>query len=253
MQESKSTTDSPDRVAGASDYFATTRWTIVVAAGQRSAPEADRALEDLCSVYWYPLYVYVRSQGFSKQDAEDLTQGFFARFLKRNYLEGLSAAKGKFRAFLLAALKHFMLNERDRNSRQKRGGGNLPLSLDWRNADERYQIEQATALSPDKLYDRTWAILLLEQVLQRLENESTSETNATLYTKLRPFLMVGKSEIPYSQVATELGWSEGALRVAVHRLRRRYRELLRLEISQTLADPAQVEEEMQALFHAFSS
>src|SRR5208283_2279483 len=122
-----------------SEVFATTHWTVVLAAGQRSAPEADRALEELCRTYWYPLYAYVRRQGHSKEDAEDLTQGFFARFLERNYLEGLSSEKGRFRAFLLAALKHFLANEWNKSQRQKRGGGVAPLSLDWQDADTRYQ------------------------------------------------------------------------------------------------------------------
>jgi RNA polymerase sigma-70 factor (ECF subfamily) len=247
------TTDTtPPITTAPGDYFATTRWTVVLAAGQQKSPLVDMALEDLCRTYWYPLYAYVRHHGHSKEDAEDLTQAFFARFLEKNYLEGLRSEKGKFRAFLLAALKHFLANEWDRAGRQKRGGGMTPISLDWQDADTRYHVEPADHLSPDKLYDRAWAVTLLERVIVRLRDESSGEGKAKLFEALKPFLMVGKSAIPYPQAAAELGMAEGAVRVAVHRLRRRYRELLREEITQTLSDPAQVEEELRALFSAFA-
>ena len=241
-----STTSTP----APGDIFATTHWTVVLAAGRRSTPQADHALEELCRTYWYPLYAYVRRRGHSKEDAEDLTQGFFARFLERNYLEGLSGEKGRFRAFLLAALKHYLANEHDRAGRQKRGGGVAPLSLDWQEADTRYQIDPADQFSPDKLYDRAWAMMLLEQVIARLRDECAAGGKAGVFEQLRPFLMVGKSDIPYAQAAAALGWNEGAARVAVHRLRKRYRELLRETIAQTLSDPAQIEEELRALFCA---
>jgi DNA-directed RNA polymerase specialized sigma24 family protein len=236
----------------AGDIFATTHWTVVLAAGRRSTPQADRALEELCGTYWYPLYAYVRRQGHSKEDAEDLTQGFFAGFLKRNYLGGVRSEKGRFRAFLLAALKHFLANEWDKAQRQKRGGGVAPLSLDWQGADTRYQIDPADQLSPDKLYDRAWAVTLLEQVITRLRAECVIEGKAGVFEQLKPFLMVGKGDIPYAEAAGKLGLNEGAARVAVHRLRKRYRELLREEIAQTLSDPADLDEEMRALFKAFS-
>ena len=234
------------------DVFATTRWTVVLAAGRKSTPQANVALEELCRTYWFPLYAYVRRRGHSKEDAEDLTQAFFARFLEKNYLEGLSAERGRFRAFLLASLKHFLANESDRAHRQKRGGGLTPLSLDWQDADTRYQLDPADQLSPDKLYDRAWAVALLERVIVRLRDENVAEGKAEPFERLKPFLMIGKSAIPYGQAATQLNLSEGAVRVAVHRLRRRYRELLRDEIAQTLSDPAQVDEEMRALFGAFA-
>jgi len=234
------------------DYFATTRWTVVLAAGSRSAPNADVALEELCRTYWYPLYAYTRRHGHSREDAEDLTQSFFARFLQRNYLEKLQAEHGRFRAFLLASLKHFLANEWDRAGRQKRGGGVPPLSLDWQGADTRYRIDPADHLSPDKIYDRAWAVTLLERVITRLREENAADGKAALFERLKPFLMVGRGDIPYAQAAAGLAMTEGAARVAVHRLRRRYRELLREEIRQTLSDPAQVEEEMRALFSAFA-
>lgn len=248
MTSERTTTSTPTP----GEIFATTHWTVVLAAGRRSTPQADRALEELCRTYWYPLYAFVRRQGYSKEDAEDLTQGFFARFLARNYLEGLSSEKGRFRAFLLVALKHFLANEYDRAGRQKRGGGVAPLSLDWQDADTRYQIDPADQLSPDKLYDRAWAVTLLEQVITRLRDECAAEGKGKVFEQLKPFLMAGQSDIPYAEAAGKLGLNEGAARVAVHRLRKRYRELLRGEISQTLSDPADVEEEMRALFRAFA-
>ncbi len=224
----------------------------MLAAGNRSTPNADAALEELCRTYWYPLYACVRRHGHSREDAEDLTQSFFARFLQKNYLENLRSEHGKFRAFLIASLKHFLANEWDRSRRQKRGGGVPVLSLDWQDADTRYQIEPADDLSPDKLYDRAWAVTLLERVISRLRGESAADGKALLFEKLKPFLMLGRSEIPYTEAAAGLAMTEGAARVAVHRLRRRYRELLREEIGQTLSDPAQAEEEMRALFSAFA-
>ena len=224
----------------------------MLAAGRRDAPQADVALEELCRTYWYPLYAYVRRQGHSREDAEELTQAFFARLLDKNFLEGISSDKGKFRAFLLVAVKRFLANEWDRAHRQKRGGGAQPLSLDWQDADTRYQINPADNLSPDKLYDRAWAVTVLERVITRLRDESGVEGRAKLYEQLKSFLMAGKSDIPYAQAAASLNLSEGAVRVAVHRLRRRYRELLREEIAQTLSDPGQADEEMQALFSALA-
>ena len=224
----------------------------MLAAGRRSTPQSDRALEELCRAYWYPLYAYVRRHGHSKEDAEDLTQGFFATFLKRNYLEGLSSERGRFRAFLLAALKHYLANEYDRASRQKRGGGVAPISLDWHDADARYQIDPPDQLSPDKLYDRAWATTLLEQVITRLRTECAAEGNAAVFEQLKPFLTVDKGDISYVEAAARAGLNEGAARVAVHRLRKRYRELLRAEIAQTLSDSADLEEELRALCQAFA-
>ena len=225
----------------------------MLAAGSGNSPQANVALEELCHTYWYPLYAYVRRQGHSREDAEDFTQGFFTRLLEKNFLEGITNDKGKFRSFLLVAVKRFLANEWDRANRQKRGGGALTLSLDWQDADNRYQIDPADHLSPDKLYDRAWAVTVLEHVITRLRDEHGAEGKTALYEQLKPFLMMGKSEIPYAQAATTLKLTEGAVRVAVHRLRRRYRELLREEITQTLANPAQADEEMQALFSALAT
>jgi len=249
------TTDHPTPPAsapGRDDTFATTHWTVVLAAGRAHTPQADHALEELCRTYWYPLYAYVRRRGYTHEDAEDLTQGFFARFLERNYLEGLTSEKGRFRAFLLASLKHFLANEWDRAHRQKRGGEIPALSLDWESADDRYKINLPDDLSPDKIYDREWALALLERVIIRLRESCAASEQAQLFDSLKPFLTMDKGAVPYVQAAVELNMTEGAVRVAVHRLRKRYRDLLREEITQTLTDPAQVEEEMRALLGAFN-
>jgi RNA polymerase sigma-70 factor (ECF subfamily) len=241
--------DRPEAPGGAGDYFATTRWTVVVSAGKQDSPHAQQALEELCETYWYPLYVYVRRQGQSKEDAEDLTQGFFARFLRKNYIETLDSNRGKFRAYLLASLKHFLASEWEHARRQKRGGDAVHLSLDWQTAEARYQGERADHLSPDRIYDREWALTLLERVIQRLKEECRAEGKERLFEELKGALTADRDRVG-REAATKLGMQEGALRVAVHRLRRRYRELLREEIAQTLADKAQVDEELRALQEA---
>lgn len=234
------------------DIFATTHWTVVLTAGRRHTPQADRALEELCRAYWFPLYAYVRRRGHAKEDAEDLVQAFFARFLAKNYLQGLNAERGRFRAFLLASLKHFLANEWDKSQRQKRGGGAAHLPLDWPTADTQFQLAASVELNPEQAFDREWALALLARVIERLRAECAAQDQARTFEVLKPFLTVGKSAIPYPQAAAELGFSESAARSAVHRLRRRYRKVLREEIAQTLSDPANVAEEMQALFSAFA-
>lgn len=228
-------------------FFATTRWTVIRAAGE----SAGEALEDLCSAYWYPLYAYVRRHGFSKEDAEDLTQAFFAKLLERRDMAGLTQENGRFRAFLLAALKHFLANERDRAGRLKRGGNITHLSLDWQSADTQFQITDGGQVPPDAAYDREWALALLERVVVRLGQEFAAEGKAERFEHMKPFLTLGKGEIPYASAAAVLSMDEGAVRVAVHRLRKRYRELLKEEIAHTLSDPAMVEEELAVLLGAF--
>jgi RNA polymerase sigma factor (sigma-70 family) len=245
------TTQSPSTsVPG--DIFATTHWTVVLAAGKRHTSQSDGALEELCRTYWFPLYAYVRRRGHSKADAEDLTQSFFARLLEKKFLKNLDGEKGKFRAFLLAALKHFLANEWDKSQAQKRGGGAANLSLDWQTADTKFQVAATNEPSPDQAFDREWALALLAKVIGRLQKECEAEGKAKLFEQLKIFLMAGKRETAQSGVAQTLGMEEGAVRVAVHRLRKRYRALLRDEIAQTLADESQVDEEMRALFGAFA-
>lgn len=245
--------DSPTSASTAPcDIFATTHWTAVLAAGRKHTPQSDLALEQLCKTYWFPLYAYVQRRGHSKEDAEDLTQAFFAKFLEKNYLENLSNDRGRFRAFLLASLKHFLANEWDKSQRQKRGGRVTHFSLDWQTADTQFQVA-ANATSPDQEFDREWAVALLAKVIERLQTECEMDGRAEQFQELKIFLSAGKSAIPYSDVAKNLGVEEGAVRVAVHRLRKRYRQLLVEEVAQTLADPTQADEEMKALFAAFDT
>ncbi len=225
----------------------------MLAAGRRATPQSDRALEELCRTYWFPLYAYVRRRGHTKEDAEDLTQAFFARFLVKNYLEGLSAERGRFRAFLLASLKHFLANERDKSQRQKRGGQAVHLSLDWQTADTQFQVAATAEPSPDRAFDREWAVALLGKVIERLRVECEAEGRGQQFAELKVFLTAGKGTVSHADAAKALGLDEGTVRVAVHRLRKGYRQLLRDEIAQTLADPGQVDEEMRALFGAFSA
>jgi RNA polymerase sigma-70 factor (ECF subfamily) len=235
------------------DIFATTHWTVVLAAGRRHTPQSDGALEELCRTYWFPLYAYVRRHGHNKEDAEDLTQTFFARFLEKNYLAGLSAERGRFRAFLLASLKHFLANEWDKSQRQKRGGGAAHLSLDWQTADTQFQVAATNEPSPDKAFDREWALALLAKVIGRLQYECEQDGHGKQFAELKIFLTAGKGALSHADAAKNLSMDETAVRVAVHRLRKRYRLLLRDEIAQTLADESLVDEEMRALFGAFSA
>lgn len=232
------------------DVFVTTRWTMVLSAGRKSSPHSDRALGELCQTYWYPLYAFVRRQGKTKEDAEDLVQAFFARFLEKNYLEGLAAERGKFRAFLLASLKHFLANEWDKSQAQKRGGGTEHLSLNWQDADQRFHLDPPDPTNPERLFDREWALALLDRVVARLADECERDGKAALFAHAKGFLTAGQDVLPYADAARALGLEEGALRVAVHRLRKRYRALLRDEIAQTLEDAAQVDEELRSLLAA---
>lgn len=225
----------------------------MLAAGKRSTLQSDLALEALCRAYWFPLYAYVRRRGYGKEDAEDLTQAFFARFLAKNYLKDLSAERGRFRAFLLASLKHFLINEWDKSQRQKRGSGETPLSLDWQTADTRFQVVATNEPSPDQAFDREWALALLAKVIERLQKECEADGKAKLFEQLKIFLAADKVGTAQAEVAKALDMEEGAVRVAIHRLRKRYRQLLRDEIARTLADAANVNEEMRALFGAFSA
>ncbi|MFT3992094.1 MAG: sigma-70 family RNA polymerase sigma factor [Luteolibacter sp.] len=236
----------------AHDFFATTRWTLVRAAGEASSPLAQEALETLCSAYWFPLYAYIRRCGFSKEDAEDLTQAFFAKLLSRQDFSELLQENGRFRAFLLASLKHFLSNERDYRNRQKRGGNLTHFPLDWQTADARFEISDSNQPSPDQIFDREWATTLLQRVLHQLRNEWIAEGKAERFEHLKIFLTVPKDELSCARKAKELGMEEGALRVAIHRLRKRYRSLLRDEISHTLSNPAMAENELNTLMSAFS-
>jgi len=236
------------------DLFATTRWTMVFAAGKTCDGDssASQALEDLCRVYWFPLYAYVRRRGYVKEDAEDLTQMFFAKLLEHPDFSELHRGEGKFRAFLLASLKHFLANEWDKAGALKRGGHLTRLSLDWSSADARFGLADDGAVTPDRAFDREWALALLERVVAAVKEEWVADGKAGRFHEYKCFLTLGKGEVDYAGIAARTGEDEGALRVTAHRLRKRYRHLLREEIKRTLADDAMVDEEMAALLGAFS-
>ena len=230
------------------DFFATTHWSVVQLAARNDTTRAQRALSDLCGGYWYPLYAYVRRQGFSPEDAQDLTQEFFARFIAGNYLADVSPDKGRFRAFLLACLKHFLTNEWDRARAQKRGSGQRTISFDETAAEERYKLEPTDTSSADKLFERRWAMTLLDTVLAKLRAEFRREEKELLFERLKPTLTGSREAQPYAELARELKMTEGAVKVAVHRFRRRYRELLRAEIAATVSTAAEVDDEIRHLF-----
>jgi RNA polymerase sigma-70 factor (ECF subfamily) len=233
--------------------FATTHWSIVLAAAHDSRPDAQAALATLCATYWYPLYAYVRRCGYESHDAEDLTQEFFARLLDKDYLASVDRGKGKFRSFLLASLRHFLANERDWARARKRGGGRTVFSFDRGEAETRYRLEPSHESTPEKDFDRQWALALLGQVLDRLEAEHAASAAERLFEGLKGFLTQAEGSCPYAEVAPRLGMTAGTVKVAVHRLRRRYRQLLRDEIAQTVAGPEEVDEEIRHLFGAFRS
>lgn len=231
----------------------TTRWTVVLSACDPQSPHADTALETLCRAYWYPLYAYVRRLGHPPPDAEDLTQEFFRRLLEKDWLASADPAKGRFRTFLLVALKRFLANEWKRSSRQKRGGAVPHLPLDTEVAESRYLAEPTAALPADRLYERRWALTLLERTMDRLREEYGRAGKAAEFQGLKRFLTADKAAIAYAQIASELGLTEGAARVAVHRLRRRFREIFREETAHTVATAEDVDEELRHLVLALGA
>jgi RNA polymerase sigma-70 factor (ECF subfamily) len=204
-------------------------------------------MAELCRTYWYPLYAFVRRRGYESHEAEDLTQEFFLRLLAKHYLANVAPEKGKFRTFILTAMRHFLANEWDRSQAIKRGGGNSIISFDAPTAESRYQLEPSHTLTPEKLYERQWAITVLEQVLNRLQAEFAWEGKESLFNRLKPYLTADRETAQYAELAGELGMTEGALKTAVHRLRRRYRQILRNEIAQTIAEPEEIDEEIRYL------
>jgi RNA polymerase sigma-70 factor (ECF subfamily) len=258
------------------DRFATTHWSMVVSAARPRGSSAARALATLCENYWFPLYAFVRRAGYPAHDAQDLTQEFFLRLLSENYLAAADPERGRFRSFLLGAMKHFLAHQRRSQSTQKRGGGRAAISLDFQSGEERYRlIEPADPLTPERLYEKRWALALLDLVLGRLREEFQAAGKLPLFDALKQFL-AGRAEkgtgpicrdgpkgaahkldlspFPqkpvYAELGEKLGMSEGAVKVAVHRLRRRYRELLKEEIARTIVEPDTVEDELQELLAA---
>jgi RNA polymerase sigma-70 factor (ECF subfamily) len=232
--------------------FATTHWSLVLRAGQRGDPASDDSLAALCERYWFPLYVYVRRRGFGAHDAQDQTQEFFARLLEKDVLAAASPDRGRFRSFLLASMKNFLANARDREQAAKRGGGRKLLSFDLASGESRLSIDPADDLTPENIYQRKWALTLLDSVVARLQSEFTQSGKERHFALLKGVLTGDRAFPNYTAVAAELGISEEAARQAAHRLRKRYRELLRAEVADTVADPNEVDEEIQSLFEALA-
>ncbi len=232
--------------------FVTTHWSVVLTAGRNDTTRAQEALARLCETYWYPLYAYVRRRGYSVQDAEDLTQGFFARLLQQDSLADVRREKGRFRAFLLASMNHFVADEWDRLSARKRDARRT-ISLDAETAENRYRTALAEQLTPERLFERQWAITLLESAVQRLRREYEASGRGALFLELRFALTGERSAVPYMELAARLSLSHEAGRVAVHRLRQRYRHLLREEIAHTVADESDIEAELDYLRRVLAS
>ena len=231
--------------------FATTHWSVVMSAGQSESPQAAQALERLCRTYWYPLYAYVRRRGHGPDDAKDLTQEFFARLLEKKSLARADRAKGRFRSFLLGALNHFLADEKDRAEAKKRGGGQTLISWDQDDAEERIGAEPMDELSPERIFERRWALSVLEQATKRLRNEYHATGQAQLFEHLKSYIEGGTDTPSYAETAIQLDLSESAVKSAIFRFRRRYHELVRAEVGQTVADANELDEELRQLRAVF--
>lgn len=220
---------------------------MVLSARAKDSAQSSRALEDLCRIYWGPLFAFARRQGFSLHDAQDHTQEFFARLLQKDFLKSVAPEKGRFRTFLLVAFKRFLANAREHASAKRRGGGETPLSLDVETAENLYRAEPLDHLSADIVYERRWALTLLEQTMNRLREEYLASANAADFEQLKVFLSGSKKETDYTAISTSLGLSAGATRVAAHRIRRRYKQLFRDEIAQTVSTPEEIDDEINHL------
>lgn len=232
--------------------FATTRWTVVLAAGDPGNAGRRQALEELCRAYWYPLYAHVRRRGNDAHRAEDLTQGFFARLLERDDLSRLSREGGRFRSFLLTSLNHYLVNEHERETARKRGGDRVMISLDDHTAEERFLREPAHDESPDRLFERQWAMAVMQSALGTLDREQTAAGKGALFAALRPFLSREAEPGEYAALAQRLGLAQGTLAVQVHRLRDRYRQVVREAVADTVASPLEIDDEMRHLLAAIS-
>jgi RNA polymerase sigma-70 factor (ECF subfamily) len=237
--------------AGARE-FRTTHWSVVLAAGQEASAQAAAALEELCRSYWYPLYAYVRRKGYEVADAQDLTQEFFARLIEKHDLGAVDRRKGKFRSFLLASLEHFLAKEWTRAHRLKRGGGQTIISWDSCNPEEQYQLEPGGALTAERIYERRWALTVLEQAMAALAADYSAAGKQRLFDELKPLLSGEDDTISYPELADRLQMSEGAVRVALHRVRQRYGEAVREEIAKIVQRSEDIEEELRHLFAVLS-
>jgi len=234
-------------------HFPSTRWSLVLLAGDVDAPLARESLAELCEAYWYPLYAYIRRRGYGPEQARDLTQDFFARVIEKGLLGEADPSRGRFRSFLRTVCAHFLSNRRDWDQAVKRGGGRAVLPIDSVDAEGLYVRELADGLTPDRVFDRTWALTLLGRVLDQLGREYDEAGKIATFEALRGMLAGDTDVESYAGVAARLGTSEGAARVAAHRLRRRYGELLRQEIAATLAEPEEVDDEIRDLFAALDA
>ena len=235
----------PPTHAGA--QFTTTHWSVVLAAGQQDSPQAAAALETLCRSYWYPLYAYVRRRGYEPEDAQDLTQDFFAQLLRKNYPARAERAKGSFRTFLLHTLNQFLLDQRERAATLKRGGGQVLISLDEESPEDRYRLEVPNDLTPEKLFERRWAQTILDRALARLRAEFVTQGKGETYEVLQAFEPGEQNALSYAEAAVRLGVSESAVKSMIHRLRQRHRELVREEIAHTVPTVTEIDDELRHL------
>jgi RNA polymerase sigma-70 factor (ECF subfamily) len=235
---------------GKGGRFTTTRWSVVLAAGGSDRPAAREALATLCGQYWHPLYAFIRRGGSSPEEAEDLTQAFLVHLLEKEALQDVDPTKGKFRSYLLASLKNFLSDQRSREAAAKRGGGVAPISLDADEAEGRYRLEPAHDLTPERIFERQWALTVIEQTMTRLRERYTRTGKQQHFDALKIFLMGEKRPVPYAEIARQLGMTELAVKVSVHRLRKRFRDTLREEIAQTVSDSREIGAELQALYAA---
>ena len=248
-----SSSDGVEPTSRPPGLFATTHWSVVLSAGQQKSPEAAQALETLCRTYWYPLYAHARRQGHNPEDAQDLTQAFFAHLLRQDFLRGVRPDKGRFRSFLLACLNNFLSDERDRAQTAKRGRGQPPISLDANLAERRYREEPVDGLTPEIAYERRWAATLLGRARTRLAGEYAAHGKTDLLHRLQEFPLGERGDSSFRDCAVRLSLSESALKSAVHRMRLRYRELVREEVAHTVNDPAEVEAEIRYLIAVVSA
>ena len=235
-----------------SGRFATTRWSLVLAAGGETDARSAEALCSLCELYWYPIYAFIRRQGYSASESADLAQEFFLRVLEKNYFHALDPTRGRFRGFLCASVRHFLSNERDRARSLKRGGTHPPISLDVETAEGRYQLEPKDDVTPEKLFDRRWALILLDRALAEVKRDYAASNKTALFEQLKGFLTGDSSGLPYAEVAKAMNMTEGAVKVAVHRLRRHFRDVLVEQIAETVSDPADINAEIAYLMNAVS-
>ncbi len=238
------------RAVAEGDWFQATHWSTVLRAVQDTSPQSREALEKLCRAYWYPLYAYVRRRGHPREEAEDLTQEFFARLVERHWLRNADQSRGRFRSFLLGAMNHFLTREWRKGQAAKRGRGQLPLSLDTTTADERYRREPLSEETPERAYERRWALTLFDRALTRLQEDMGADGRGAKFDQLKPFLAGDPEPGEYAAAGTRLNMNAGAVAAAVHRLRQRYGDLVREEIAHTVSSPAEVEEEVRSLLAA---